>query len=199
VEVIMSSWLYGALFVFAVLATACTSVPGVPTEGTGSKFNLATVDYVDSREAAIADRVIEDVTRELPAILNEAIQDERERIAALETALVAQQSQMALLTASMIETEHAVARLSEEVRLRVANLESSNLELRTIAGALSSDMEALPADTLRELSVALSAHLGGPLDEATAPELAPDPAPTLPAVSAPPPSEFVDRPPSPAP
>jgi uncharacterized coiled-coil protein SlyX len=197
VEVIMSNWRWIAISLPAFLATACTSIPGIPTAGTGSKFNLATVEYVDSRESAIADRVTREITSELPAILNEAIQDERERIAALETALVAQQSQMATLVASMAETEENVAQLSEEVRLRVAALETSNAELRTIAGALSTEVDALPADTLRVLSAALNAHLAPPPDVAAGP--APVPAPKAEAVAEPTPSEFVDESPAPIP
>jgi len=37
----MTSLRWVALCLPAVLATACTSIPGVPTQGTGSKFNLA--------------------------------------------------------------------------------------------------------------------------------------------------------------
>ncbi|MBW2229931.1 MAG: hypothetical protein JRG92_18010 [Deltaproteobacteria bacterium] len=193
----MSTRRWIAISLPAFLATACTSIPGIPTAGTGSKFNLATVEYVDSRESAIADRVTREITSELPAILNEAIQDERERIAAIETALVAQQSQMATLVASMAETEGNVAQLSEEVRLRVATLETSNAELRTIAGALSTEVDALPADTLRVLSAALNAHLAPPPDVAAGP--APAPAPKVEAVTEPTPSEFVDESPAPIP
>jgi hypothetical protein len=190
----MTSLRWVALCLPAVLATACTSIPGVPTQGTGSKFNLATVEYVDSRESAIAKRVTRDVTSELPAILNEAIADERARLAALETALVAQQSQVAKLVASLDRTERNVAQLSDEVRLQVSDLETSNEELRRMAGALSSEVDALPADTLRELSVALSAHLTRTPDVAAGPPLSPEPAPVLQASGQAAPSEFRDKP-----
>lgn len=168
----MTSRTWTALCLPFLGTLACTSIPGFPTTGSGSKFNLATVEYVDSREAAIAERVTRQFTDELPSILDEALKDERRRLAALEGALIAQQSQMAALVARIDEENQSFSDLSAEVAARMALLEASNGELRSIAGALSTEMSALPSDTLRELNAALNAHLlakipGAATDEAT--------------------------------
>ena len=153
------------------LTSACTTIPGMPNEGTASKFNLATVDYVESREDVIADRVLAELERKLPGVLESALADERARLQALETAIVAQQGQVSELKQALGVTEANVRAVAAEVRERVQTLESSTTELQLIANELSTEVNDLPADTLRELSSALSSHL------ARNPEPAPAPAP----------------------
>jgi len=149
-----------AVLCMALLGAACSSMPGLPKSGVGSKLNLATVDYVDTREQAIADSVTRRITEELPRILDEAIADERQRISSLETALVAQQGQLAELTTSLDEMEQQVVQLSD-MRERVARIETSNGELRSLTSSLSTEMDTMPGDTLRELNAALLSHLAG--------------------------------------
>jgi hypothetical protein len=208
--------LYVAALGMALLGAACSSIPGVPKSGAGSKLNLATVDYVDTREQEIADSVTRRLTDELPRILDEAIQDERRRISSLETALVAQQGQLAALTTSLDAMEQEVAQLSD-MRERVASIEMSNGELLALTRSLSTEVDTLPGDTLRELNAALLAHLAGKSDalanepaagsgeggvtvlEASGPAPAESAAEVggapAPAVSAPPPSpEWRDQP-----
>ena len=42
---------------------ACSSVPGMPSQGTGSGFNLATVEYVNQRNAAMRSDVLQELRK----------------------------------------------------------------------------------------------------------------------------------------
>ena len=175
-----------SVLIAVVLAfgTACSSIPGMPRSGNAAHLNLATVAYVDSREGDIMDQVLRRLTARLPEVLEEAIADERERLQALETLLVAQQGQLMELTRRTQESEQSIAKFSEEARKQIEELELGASQIRSLTGELSSQVDALPSDTLRELNAALKTHLSRPKPspapaqaQAQDPASAPEPAP----------------------
>lgn len=139
-------------------ALGCSTIPGMPTSGGGAKLNLATVAYVEERQDEVVERVTQNITSELPRILDEQLADDRERLSALETALIAQQGQLGELFSSLDEVEAEVSVLPG-MRDRVGELAASNGELRSMTRSLSAEMDSLPSDTLREFNRALGAHL----------------------------------------
>ena len=167
-----------SVLITVVLAfgTSCSSIPGMPNAGAGSHFNLATVAYVDSRDGEITEQVLGRVMARLPETLEAAIADERKRLQAVETMLVAQQSQLMDLARRMDESEQSMTKFSDEVRKQIDGLEALTSQIQSMTSELASQVDALPSDTLRELDIALEAHLSR-TRPAPAPAPKQDPAP----------------------
>lgn len=141
----------------AVVGAACSTIPGVP-----DRMSVATVSDVNQAETRIRDEMKSDVQK----LVDDLMADDRARVKQLGGLLEEQTTTLqALKTRVDTAAQQLEAASTDRVELREA-LGNSLETLTLVSGSLErfiaesrNRMAGLPAETLREFSAALDAHL----------------------------------------
>lgn len=153
----------------AVAATlACSSVPGMPSQGSGAGFSLATVEYVNQRSAAMRSEVLQELRKEVPKAVEAAMVDDRRRISQVQEMVLEHEQELEAMNKNLAEARASLASAVEQLQAESKSFNESIEEFRKSRESLQAEMAALPTEMLVLLRAALDRHL-----EATRPPAEP--------------------------
>jgi hypothetical protein len=147
---------------FVLLSTvwlACSTMSFLPREGTPAKFNLATVNYVEARIQGQQEELARQLMETIEPILDSLLVDDRAQLARLDSLLSVQQAQVNSLSMSVDSSYAAMNAVAAKVLADVANVKRTTSDLQVISNQLSSQVENLTEETLRELYQILEQYL----------------------------------------
>jgi len=147
----------GIGFVFLVMG--CSSITFIPREGTASKFNLATVEYVNQMNQSQNEKIIEQLQGQLESVVTKVTEPDREKIADLEAQIAAQAKLIENIQASVDSTRNSVQMVSGRLLKDISDLKASNKNTQFFINQFKSEVEKLPEKALKEFDNAINDYL----------------------------------------
>ncbi len=144
-----------------MVLAGCTSWGFIPEEGTGAKFNLATVDYIKAQN----DSLTAQVTANVQAALDTLFAEDLEKITEFASLLDSLDTSLADLYARMdtleMSTNQSVASMSKELSAVKTNASSTRMVIRRI----NDNIETLPVKALETFNEAINQYLSSQQEE----------------------------------
>lgn len=138
---------------------SCSTLSFLPTEGGASKFNLATVEYVQAQNTAQQAELLADISQSFAAQLDSLLAGDREQLGSFALLLDSLETSLDALSAKIDTSnqnlENSLAGMSKE--LTIAKTNASNT--RTVLRRLNDEMETLPKTTLITFNKAITEYL----------------------------------------
>ena len=138
---------------------SCSTLSFIPTEGGASKFNLATVEYVQSQTAAQQDELVANLGAHITLVLDSLMADDRasfealtEQLSALDAALL---DLSARIDTTTLESKKALSGMSKELTAVKSNASSTRMVIRRI----NDNIDNLPLKALETFNEAIDAYL----------------------------------------
>jgi hypothetical protein len=152
--------LVAAMIVIAtVLMSACSTLSFIPTEGGASKFNLATVEYVQAQNAAQQEELISHLSDNIAAQLDSLLEEDRAAIEDLAVLLDSLENSIGDLTArldtSEMNLERSLSGMSKELTTVKTNASSTRMVIRRI----NDGIDKLPVKALETFNQAINEYL----------------------------------------
>ncbi len=148
------------LILSGILLVSCSTMTFLPTEGPASKFNLATVEYVEAQNANQNESIVQDLSANIDEVLNKALESDRQRIADLEKMLAEQEAKIEALTGAVDSSKATLMMVSGSLRKDLSEIRSSNQDIKLSLDRIKSNVDTLPKEAMVELNNALKAYLG---------------------------------------
>ena len=146
-----------------VAGLACSAVPIMPDEA-----SLATVSYVHSIADEAESDAAAEIRSELPGEIDEALVEDRRRIAQLQERVLKQEEDIEELTENLREADRRMAEAREQLQSETEAFRTAADEIEATVANLNSAIRALPQQTIEQLRDALDAFL----EQAELPETA---------------------------
>jgi len=131
-----------------LMVMSCSTMTFIPEEGTAAKFNLATVEYVNARNASM----LNDMALQMEAYVDTVLADDRAALDSLTSELTEIITRLDSVESSLTGELAGVSK--EMVAIKTA---ASNT--RTVVRRISASVDALPTQTLETLTKAVDAYL----------------------------------------
>ena len=148
-----------SLLLSALFLGSCSTMSFLPTEGGASKFNLATVEYVQAQNGAQKIELLEEFAGTLSTILDSLLIPDRVALAELSTnvdsleLIILEFSSQ--IDSSRLHTDEKLAAMLNELTTVKANASSTRMVIQRI----NDDVDALPKKALMTFNEAISAYL----------------------------------------
>ena len=155
----MKKILHFAALTSGVLWMSCSTMSFLPREGTVSKFNLATVEYVQTVSETQREDLAQEFSARLVPLLDSLLAGDRETVQQLATLVAEQEKKLAALSAEMDSTEANVLKVSSKMLRDLADMRSANTNMQMYIDQLKGNMESLPLNMLRELNTAIDQYI----------------------------------------
>ncbi|NQV38691.1 MAG: hypothetical protein HQ509_11890 [Candidatus Marinimicrobia bacterium] len=144
----------------SLLIMSCSTMTFLPTEGTASKFNLATVEYVEAQNANQNEKLLDELTKNLDEVLNQVLAEDRAKISELEKLLTEQEKKIESISTLVDSSNSTLLMVSGSLRRELGEVKSSNQDLKMSLDNIKNNIDNLPKDAMEELNNALKAYLG---------------------------------------
>lgn len=152
----------------AILLMSCSTMSFIPTEGGASKFNLATVEYVESRNAAQEAEIVANLADHIMPVLDSLLAEDREAMESFTSQLTELDSILEALTVHLDTTvannERTIAMFSKDLTTIKTNASSTRMVIRRI----NDNIDNLPVKALETFNEAIEAYLKGDEEEVPA-------------------------------
>lgn len=139
----------------AALMVSCTTMTFIPEEGTAAKFNLATVDYINAKNEALA----ADVTATVQAALDTMLAEDLDKIQEFSSVLDSLDASLADLIARMDSLEMGTAQTVASLSKDVSSVKTNASSTRMVIRRLNDNIDTLPAKTLETFTEAIRQYL----------------------------------------
>jgi uncharacterized coiled-coil protein SlyX len=143
----------------SALWMSCTTMSFLPREGTVSKFNLATVEYVQSVSQTQRETLAQEFSSRLVPMLDSLLAGDRETVQKLAKLISEQEQKLTTLSAKMDSTEANVMKVSSKMLRDLADMRSANTNMQLYIDQLKGNMDSLPLNILRELNTAIEQYI----------------------------------------
>ncbi len=131
----------------------------IPTEGGASKFNLATVEYVQAQNMAQQEALMSDLADHLTVMLDSALMDDRAALLDMTAQLDSLNSiiieSTAKVDSSELRTEKALMTMQKELTTVKTSASSTRMVIRRI----NDDIDELPVKALETFNEAINEYL----------------------------------------
>ena len=148
-----------AISVIAFTFISCSTLSFIPTEGGASKFNLATVEYVESRNAEREAQILANLSDHIASALDSLMEADRASLENFTDQLNTLDSALMALTAridtSEMNTESSLAMFSKDLTAMKASASSTRMVIRR----LNDNIDKLPVRALETFNEAIEAYL----------------------------------------
>jgi len=142
-----------------LIYTSCSTLSFIPTEGGASKFNLATVEYVQAQSVKQQTELMADLSDHITMVLDSLLAEDRAslevftaQLQALDTALI---QLSARLDTSEMNTAKSLGLMSKELTSVKTNASSTRMVIRRV----NDNIEKLPLKALEAFNEAIQAYL----------------------------------------
>lgn len=161
--------LIGYILGFSFLLSSCSTIRQIPREGSAAKFNLATVEYVNTRADAQMEELAQLNSANVMSVLDSLLIEDRKKLVELENLLVEHGKNLESLSASLDGTNENLMNVSSSLLGKVAELKSNVNTMQKQVEQFSVNIENLPEEAIRELNNALEEYLNKESAPAEAP------------------------------
>ena len=138
---------------------SCSTLSFLPTEGGGSKFNLATVEYVQAQNEAQKDEIIESLSDDISLVLDSLLSEDRAAMQELAFLLDSLDASLLELSAkidtSEINVDKSLALMSKEL----TTVKSHSSTTRMVIRRINDNIDNLPVKALETFNEAINEYL----------------------------------------
>ncbi len=146
---------------FAVLffSVSCTTLSFIPKDGKAAKFNLATVEYVQSATLSQKEELVQLIKKDLDEILNSLLEDDRAALNNLENLLAEQEKRVNALAESVDSSNVTLGMLSAKLVKDISEVKGNTRNMQMYIDQIETDLKTLPIEALQELNKALDEYM----------------------------------------
>ena len=153
-KIITISILLSALFL-----GSCSTLSFIPTEGGASKFNLATVEYVQVQNAAQQDDLVNDLAENLSVMLDSVLMEDRAALMSMTAQLDSINNIIfefsTKIDSSELLVEKSIMTMKKELTTMKTNASSTRMVIRRI----NDNIDNLPVKALETFNEAINEYL----------------------------------------
>ncbi|NOZ04296.1 MAG: hypothetical protein GXO92_06800 [FCB group bacterium] len=144
---------------FLLILWSCSTMSFIPREGGAAKFNLATVDYVESQINAQNEEILTKVMNNFEPIIDSLLVEDRARLTQLESLLAEQEAQVQSLSNTVDSTYISMNAIANKVLTDISGVKRTTADLQLLSAQLSARMDKLSKEALQELQKVLATYL----------------------------------------
>lgn len=143
----------------AAMIMSCSTLSFIPTEGGASKFNLATVEYVESRNAEQEAQIVADLADHIVAVLDSLMEEDRASLEGFTDQLTALDSALIVLSARIDTTEMMTDKSLKLMSKELTSVKTNASSTRMVIRRINDNVENLPVKALETFNEAIEAYL----------------------------------------
>ncbi|MCF7824535.1 MAG: hypothetical protein K9N35_10240 [Candidatus Marinimicrobia bacterium] len=152
------------LFSFTVLLSSliyssCSTLSFIPTEGGASKFNLATVEYVQVQSIKQQTELMATLSEHVTMVLDSLLADDRASLDAFVSQLSALDSALLELSAKLDTSNMAVDRSLALMSKELTSIKTNASSTRMVIRRVNDNIDKLPLKALEAFNEAINAYL----------------------------------------
>jgi len=155
----MSKFFSTLILISALLIGSCSTMSFLPTEGGASKFNLATVEYVQAQNQAQQDALMSDLAGSLSVMLDSVLQEDRAALLAMTAELDSINSIILEFTAKMDSSEQYVEKSVMTMQKELTTVKTNASSTRMVIRRINDNIDELPVKALETFNEAINDYL----------------------------------------
>jgi len=155
----MNILLKSSLIGFIFFNISCSTLSFIPREGGAAKFNIATVDYVNSSAAGQKEELMKNIKEDLDEILNSLLEEDRTALKNLETLLAEQEKRLTDIETSVETSNTSLGLLSSKLVKDLSEVKSTTRNMQMYVDQVEENLKTIPIEALKELSTALEEYM----------------------------------------
>ncbi|NQV16686.1 hypothetical protein HQ531_14580 [bacterium] len=155
----MNKLITTTLLISTLILGSCSTLSFLPTEGGASKFNLATVEYVQAQGEAQKAEIIENLSGNISLVLDSLLMEDRAAMAELSALLDSLDASLVILStkidSSEMKVDKSLALMAKELTTMKTNASSTRMVIRRI----NDNIDNLPVKALETFNEAINDYL----------------------------------------
>ena len=148
-----------SLIVLFFFSVSCSTLSFIPREGTAAKFNLATVEYVESSVASQKEEIVQQIKDDMEEMLNSLLEEDRAALINLENLLAEQEKRVTDLATTVANSNESLEMLSAKLVKDLSEIKSNTRDMQMVIDQVEENLKTLPIKALRELNTALDEYM----------------------------------------
>ena len=148
-----------SLIVLIFFSISCSTLSFIPREGTAAKFNLATVEYVESSVASQKEEIVQQIKDDMEEMLNSLLEEDRAALINLENLLAEQEKRVTDLATTVANSNESLEMLSAKLVKDLSEIKSNTRDMQMVIDQVEENLKTLPIKALRELNTALDEYM----------------------------------------
>jgi len=147
------------ILISTMIFTSCSTLSFIPTEGGASKFNLATVEYVQAQSVRQQAELMTSLSEHVTTVLDSLLAEDRASLEAFTEQLEALDAALLELSTKIdtvgMETDRSLALFSKDLTSIKTNASSTRMVIRRV----NDNIDKLPLKALEAFNEAIEAYL----------------------------------------
>lgn len=147
------------LLLSALFLGSCSTMSFLPTEGGASKFNLATVEYVQAQNQAQQEALMSDLAENLSVMLDSALMDDRAALLAMTAELDSLNSIILEFATKVDSSEMKVDKSLMTMQKELTTVKTNASSTRMVIRRINDNIDNLPVKALETFNEAINDYL----------------------------------------
>ncbi|NQV41060.1 MAG: hypothetical protein HQ506_01790 [Candidatus Marinimicrobia bacterium] len=155
----MSKFMTLSILLVSLLLGSCSTMSFIPTEGGASKFNLATVEYVQAQNVAQQDALMSGLAENLSVMLDSVLMADRAALLAMTAELDSINSLMIEFTAQMDSSQMYLDKSINTMQKELTTVKTNASSTRMVIRRINDNIDNLPVKALETFNEAINDYL----------------------------------------
>ena len=148
-----------SILLASLLIGSCSTMSFLPTEGGASKFNLATVEYVQAQNAAQQDALMSGLAENLSVMLDSVLMEDRAALLVMTAELDSINNLMIEFTAQMDSSQMYVDKSINTMQKELTTVKTNASSTRMVIRRINDNIDNLPVKALETFNEAINDYL----------------------------------------
>lgn len=148
-----------SILLVSLLLGSCSTMSFIPTEGGASKFNLATVEYVQAQNAAQQDALMSGLAENLSVMLDSVLMEDRAALLVMTAELDSINNLMIEFTAQMDSSQMYVDKSINTMQKELTTVKTNASSTRMVIRRINDNIDNLPVKALETFNEAINDYL----------------------------------------
>lgn len=155
----MNKFLSTLVLISALIIGSCSTMSFLPTEGGASKFNLATVEYVQAQNVAQQENLMAELAENLSVMLDSVLMEDRATLLAMTTELDSMNAIIMDFTVRIDSSELNVDKNLRTMQKELTTVKTSASSTRMVIRRINDNIDQLPVRALETFNEAINDYL----------------------------------------
>jgi len=155
----MNKFLSTLVLISALVIGSCSTMSFLPTEGGASKFNLATVEYVQAQNVAQQENLMSELAENLSVMLDSVLMEDRATLLAMTAELDSMNAIILDFTVRIDSSELNVDKNLRTMQKELTTVKTSASSTRMVIRRINDNIDELPVKALETFNEAINDYL----------------------------------------